>query len=67
MPRRLVSVKNEDGADVELGHFTGYFGYGVMLFDAEEFTLMYDVADTGHIPLPDRQQEIYHKWNCGYT
>jgi hypothetical protein len=46
---------------VELGHFPGYFGYGVMLFNAEEFTLMYDVADTGHIPLPDRQQEIYHK------
>ena len=49
---QLVSVKNQDGADVEIGHFPGYFGYGVMLFDAEELTLMYDVADTGHIHPP---------------
>ncbi len=52
MPRKLVAVKNEDGSDMELRHFPGYFGHGVMLFNSEELTLMYNVADTGHMHPP---------------
>ena len=43
---------------MEIGHLPGHFGYGLMLFDAEEITLTYKVTDTGHThPLPDRHEE----------
>jgi hypothetical protein len=32
---QLGPVKDQDGSDVEIRHFPGYFRYGLMLFDAE--------------------------------
>ena len=49
---QLVAVKDQDGSDVEVRHFPGHFRHGIMLFDAEEFTLTHDVADTGHTHPP---------------
>ena len=49
---QLVAIEDQDGADVEVRHPAGHFRHGLMLFDGEELTLMYDIADPGHTHPP---------------
>src|ERR1039458_9186815 len=45
-PANLLSIKYEDGSDVEIRHSPRHFGDGLMLFYAEKIAFLYEIPQT---------------------